>query len=91
MVGIIEPQSSICQLFPEGGPNLTHLLGRQDYFPHLNEREFARKLSRGDIPLPVVRAEATQKAARGVHLIDLAAYLDKRREAAQRELRALTG
>ena len=35
----------------------------------------------GDITLPIVRIETSQKAQRGVHLIDLAAYIDKRREA----------
>jgi hypothetical protein len=64
---------------------------RRDYFAHLNEREFVRKLSRGDIPLPMVRMDASQKTAKGVHLVDLATYLDKRREAAAKELAAMTG
>lgn len=63
---------------------------RKDYFAHLNEREFIRKLSRGEIPLPVVRVDESQKTAKGVHLVDLASYLDKRREAAAKELRAMT-
>ncbi|RYE48307.1 MAG: Pyocin activator protein PrtN [Hyphomicrobiales bacterium] len=64
---------------------------RKDYFAHLNEREFVRKLSRGDIPLPMVRMDESQKTAKGVHLVDLATYLDKRRAAAERELRTMTG
>jgi Pyocin activator protein PrtN len=32
--------------------------------------------------LPIVRIEASQKAHRGVHLADLADYIDKRRAAA---------
>ena len=60
----------------------------RDYFPHLTTVKFLRKVSLGDIPLPVVRAEPSQKAARGIHLQDLAEYLDKRREVAKRELAA---
>lgn len=64
---------------------------RMDYFAHLNDREFIRKLSRGDIPLPLVRMDESQKTSRGVHLTDLAAYLDKRRAAAAKELASLIG
>jgi len=64
---------------------------RKDYFPHLNDREFVRKLSHAEIALPLVRMDDSQKTARGVHLTDLAAYLDKRRAAAVKELTALTG
>jgi hypothetical protein len=64
---------------------------RRDYFAHLNEREFVRKLSRGDIPLPMVRMDESQKTAKGVHLVDLASYLDKRRAAAAKELAGLLG
>jgi len=34
------------------------------------------------IDLPLVRSERSQKSAKGVHLSDLATYLDKRREVA---------
>lgn len=64
---------------------------RKDYFPHLNEREFIRKLSRAEIALPLVRMDESQKTARGVHLTDLAAYLDKRRAAAVKELTSMMG
>ena len=50
-----------------------------------------RKALRGDIALPIVRIERSQKAQRGVHLVDLAAYIDKRRDAAIKECRQLTG
>jgi hypothetical protein len=46
---------------------------------------------RGDIALPIVRIETSQKAQRGVHLVDLAAYIDKRRAAAVKECHQLTG
>lgn len=57
----------------------------RDYFSHLTVGKFIRKVSAGDIKLPLVRMEASQKAAKGVHLTDLAAYLDERREAALKE------
>lgn len=46
----------------------------KDYF-QLTADKFIRKALAGDIPLPLVRMEASQKSARGVHLADLAAYL----------------
>ena len=58
-----------------------------DYFPHLTPEKFLRKVSRGDIAIPVVRIEASQKAAKGVHLADLAAYIDERRQVALKEFR----
>jgi hypothetical protein len=50
-----------------------------------------RKVLRGDLALPIVRIETSQKAAKGVHLSDLAAYIDKRRAAAIRERDLLCG
>lgn len=61
-----------------------------DYFPHLKPDQFIRKIGSGEIKLPLVRAEASQKAAKGVHLQDLADYLDRRREAARKELEQMT-
>jgi hypothetical protein len=61
----------------------------KDYFSHLTPEKFMRKVTAGEIALPIVRMETSQKAARGIHLQDLATYLDKRRDAAQRELAAL--
>lgn len=56
-----------------------------DFFPHLTLVKFLRKISDGQIPLPLVRIEESQKSAKGVHLMDLADYIDSRRTAAQRE------
>lgn len=64
---------------------------RRDFFGHLTERKLLQKCLRGDIPLPIVRIETSQKAARGVHLSDLAAYIDMRRAAALRERDQLCG
>lgn len=63
----------------------------RDYFAHLTPDKLVRKVAAGDIRLPVVRMEASQKAAKGVHLSDLADYLDKRRDDARRELSAISG
>ena len=63
----------------------------RDYFCHLTPEKFLRKVGAGEIEIPLVRMEASQKAAKGVHLQDLATYLDKRRDAATRELKALCG
>jgi hypothetical protein len=62
-----------------------------DYFSHLTPVQFIRKSTEGKIDLPVVMIEGSQKAARGVHLQDLAAYIDKRRAAAQKENDQLHG
>jgi hypothetical protein len=62
----------------------------RDYFPHLGTEKPAGKISRGEIKLPLLRIETSQKAARGVHIDDLANWIDARREAAVKELRQLT-
>lgn len=51
----------------------------RDYFTHLTPEKFVRKVDAGEIPIPLVRMERSQKAARGVHLNDLAGYLDMQR------------
>ena len=62
----------------------------RDFFSHLTPEKLLRKIGAGDIVLPVVRIESSQKAARGVHLKDLADYIDKRRESALKEMQALS-
>lgn len=61
----------------------------RDYFNHLTPDKFLRKVGSGEIPLPVVRAETSQKCQKGVYLQDLADYLDQRRDAALKEFRQL--
>lgn len=63
----------------------------RDYFRHLTPVQLARKVTAGEIDLPVVRIEGSQKAARGVHLTDLAAWIDQRRTAAKKECDQLHG
>lgn len=62
----------------------------RDYFSHLTVDKFLRKVGAGEIALPLVRIEASQKAAKGVHLQDLAEYIDARRATAKKELAQLT-
>jgi len=62
----------------------------RDYFSHLNPTKLVQKISAGEIAIPLVRMEASQKCAKGVHLLDLAKYLDARVEAARKEMTALT-
>lgn len=61
----------------------------RDYFSHLTPEKLMRKVMSGQIPLPIVQIERSQKSARGVHLQDLADYLDKRRQEAKKEFEAL--
>lgn len=63
----------------------------RDYFSHLTPAKLVRKISAGEIALPLVRMEQSQKAAKGVHLQDLAKWLDDRTEAARKECRQLCG
>lgn len=57
----------------------------RDYFQHLSPDKFVRKAEKREIKLTLVRMEKSQKAAKGVPLMDLAAYIDERREAAMKE------
>lgn len=63
----------------------------RDYFRHLTVEKFLRKTLAGEIRLPIVRMEGSQKAARGVHLTDLATYLDRKRAEAVKECKQITG
>lgn len=62
----------------------------RDYFPHLSTDKFLRKVATGDINIPLLRIESSsQKAAKGVHLVDLAHHIDERRAAAIKEVKQL--
>lgn len=61
----------------------------RDYFSHLTPEKLLRKVMSGQIPLPIVHIERSQKSAKGVHLQDLADYLDKQRSEAMEEFEAL--
>lgn len=63
-----------------------------DYFSHLTVDNFIRKIHAGELAIPLVRIEeGSKKTAKGVHIADLAAYLDERVEAARKECRQLNG
>lgn len=63
----------------------------QDYFQHLTPEKLMRKVAAGEIDLPITRIEGSQKAARGVHLQDLANYVDAQRARALTENDKLHG
>ncbi|MBA4204640.1 MAG: Pyocin activator protein PrtN [Polymorphum sp.] len=62
-----------------------------DFFSHLTLPKFLRKVQDGEIQLPLMRMEGSQKSARGVHIEDLATYLETRRAAAKREMQQMAG
>ncbi|MCP5854543.1 pyocin activator PrtN family protein, partial [Klebsiella pneumoniae] len=55
-----------------------------DYFPHLSPTKMKMKIARGEIRLPLIAMERSQKSSRGVHVTDLAEYIDARRAEAQK-------
>ncbi|KVF38038.1 pyocin activator PrtN family protein [Burkholderia vietnamiensis] len=61
----------------------------RDYFSHLTPEQLVRKVSLGEIALPLVRIEGSKKSAKGVHIQDLANYIDERRAAALKECEQL--
>ena len=64
----------------------------RDYFRHTSPDKLVRKILAGDVVIPLVRMEAgSQKAAKGIHVTDLARYIDERHEAALKECRQLQG
>jgi hypothetical protein len=73
------------------GPRVIIPLDRvlEDYFAGVSQEHLLRRIGEGKLDLPVVRIDASQKAAKGVALTDLAAYLDRRIAAARKECRQL--
>lgn len=57
---------------------------RKDYFPHVSRENLVRKINRGEIKLPIVRMEGSQKTTLGV-------YIDKQRAAAVKEYETFHG
>lgn len=62
-----------------------------DYFSHLTPEIFKRRVAAGDIDLPLVQIDASRKSARGVHVGDLAAYIDRQRQVAVSDHNKLHG
>lgn len=63
----------------------------KDYFSHLTPEKFLNKVRRGEIAIPVVPMEKSQKSAKGVGLQALADYLDARLKEAYEDCRKLNG
>ena len=61
----------------------------RDYFSHLTPTKFVEKVRTGEIGLPLVHLEKSRKAAKGVSLNDLAAYLDAQIDAARKDMQEL--
>jgi hypothetical protein len=57
----------------------------KDYFTHLTPEMLQRKVLAGQIKIPITRLEQSQKSAKGIHIADLATYLDTQRAAALKE------
>jgi len=73
----------------KGQPVISVDVVARDYFGGLTRQVFLRKVNDGSIALPVMRMEESQKGARGVHVEDLAEYIDNRRADARREYEQL--
>ena len=63
----------------------------RDYFPQFTPAKFVEKIRAGELKLPLVRLGPGQKAAKGIPLTDLAAYLENQISAARRDMEAATG
>jgi len=63
----------------------------QEYFSHLETEKLLAKITRGEIPLPVVRTDKSQRTAKGVYVQDLADFIDVQRAAAVKERNQLCG
>lgn len=64
----------------------------RDFFQHLTATKLAHKISQGEIDLPMWRADPnSQKSAKGIALVDLAAWIDRGIEAGRKECKGLTG
>lgn len=73
----------------DGKPMIPAETACRDFFAPLTYQTFLRKVQDGEIALPLVKMERSQKGARMIHLADLAAYIDVRRDAAVEEMRKL--
>ncbi|WP_349509874.1 pyocin activator PrtN family protein [Bradyrhizobium sp. Gha] len=62
----------------------------RDYLSHLNSIKLVQKISAAELAISLVRIEASQKCAKGIHLLDPANYHNARVEAARKEVAALT-
>ena len=75
----------------EGAPIIPVEKVRQDYFGHLTAPKFMTKLRGGDIGLPVIQLEKSQKAHKYVDIRDLATFLDVQRDEGKRAYEVVHG
>lgn len=73
----------------DGKPMIPAETACKDFFAPCTYATFLRKVQDGQIPLPLVKMERSQKGARMIHLSDLADYIDLRRGDAEREMKKL--
>jgi hypothetical protein len=91
MSGDMRPNTAFLLMAQYNGAAIVPLeLVCRDYFRHLTVEKLLRKALAGQIKLPIVRIEDSQKAARGVHLSDLAEYIDRQRAKAIKECAQLS-
>lgn len=62
---------------------------KRDYFSNISNDKFQRRVLAGRIKLPAIRMKTSRKTALGVHLADLAEFIDKARELALKECQRL--
>ena len=62
-----------------------------DYFSHWSPKNLKQNIAHGKIDLPLVQIDNSRQAARGVHVRDLAAYLDKQHQFAVSDHEKLWG
>ena len=74
-----------------GRPIITASEIARDFFQHLSAEKFIRKVDAGEIDIPLMRIEPSSKATRGVHVRDLAEYLDRRSDEAREVQRKIHG
>lgn len=63
----------------------------RDFFAPMTVPALLRKISAGQIRLPLIRMERSQKCAKGVHIQDLANYIDEQMHAAREEVERMRG
>ncbi|MEX7557170.1 pyocin activator PrtN family protein [Pseudomonas monteilii] len=61
----------------------------KDYFAHLTPEMLQRKVLAGHIKIPITRIEPSQKSFKGIHIADLAEYIDNQRAVATKEHKQL--
>lgn len=61
----------------------------RDHFSHLDATKFVTKVNAGEIRLPIITSENSQRSAKMIDLRDLADYLDCRRQEARDKLAKL--